>query len=330
MRKFRVILVLWLGWLLLGVSRADEFQLSNGSVLKGEPASFNGDGMVVKQETGGFSQRIPWSQFTEETLKKIAKNPKAAEFVEPFIEPPPELKAKRVEIILKPVPRMEPLAGKPGLGAAMTTPAGLAVLAVLLLASIFAGYEVAVYRNRPATLVCGVSALLPVIGPIIFLALPPPVEQIAEPETIKLPGSQIDAATPGGSAGSDGSLTGRLKSKITSLLHKRPASGLSVAPPEKSAGTSVAEGPRTFRRGEFTFNRRFFETQFPGFFRVVPSEAEKNLVLVIKAGRQDYIGRRISRITANEMHLQVQSGGEVSIEFAGVTEVQVRHKDAKA
>lgn len=334
MRKFQAILIVWSGCLLLGVTRAEEFQLSNGSVLKGETASFNGEGMVVKQEVGGFSQRIPWSQFTEETLKRIAKNPKAAEFVEPFIEPPPDLKAKRTEIILKPVPRLEPLPGKPGLVAALTTPAGVVILVVLLLANIFAGYEIAVYRKRPAAVVCAVSTLLPLIGPIIFLALPPPEEVVSDPETIKLPGAQFDAAHAGAAPGvpaaeSDASLTGRLKSKITSLLHKRPAGGLAVAAQDKAAPPSATEGPRIFRRGEFTFNRRFFETQFPGFFRVVPSEAEKNLLLVIKAGRQDYIGRRISRITANEMHLQVQSGGEVSIEFAGVTEVQVRHKDAK-
>ena len=53
--KFQVFLVVALSCLLLGVIRAEEFQLSNGSVLKGEAASFNGDGMVVKQEVGGFS-----------------------------------------------------------------------------------------------------------------------------------------------------------------------------------------------------------------------------------------------------------------------------------
>ena len=63
--------------------------------------------------------------------------------------------------------------------------------------------------------------------------------------------------------------------------------------------------PIVFKRGEYLFNRRFFETKFAGFFRVVPSEAEKDLVLLITAARGQFAGRRISRITPNELYLQV-------------------------
>ena len=87
-----------------------------------------------------------------------------------------------------------------------------------------------------------------------------------------------------------------------------------------------------YTRGEFTFNRRFFETKFPGFFRVVPSEADKDLVMVIKAVRGEYVGKRISRISMNEMHIQLQSGNasaEVMVPFVEIQSVQIRHKDAK-
>ena len=65
---------------------------------------------------------------------------------------------------------------------------------------------------------------------------------------------------------------------------------------------------------------------------MVPSEAEKDLLLVIKAVRGEYIGRRISRISSNEMHLQLQSANasaEVMIPFVEIQSVQIRHKDAK-
>ena len=91
--------------------------------------------------------------------------------------------------------------------------------------------------------------------------------------------------------------------------------------------------PQMYTRGEFTLNRRFFETKFPGFFRVVPSEAEKELVIVIKAVRGEYVGKRISRISSNEMHVQLQSGNasaEVMIPFVEIQTVQIRHKDAKS
>ena len=109
-------------------------------------------------------------------------------------------------------------------------------------------------------------------------------------------------------------------------------SGLSLAAASKQEAASAQTQPQTYTRGEFTFNRRFFETKFPGFFRMVPSEAEKDLVIVIKAVRGEYVGKRISRISMNEMHLQLQSGNasaEVMLPFVEIQSVQIRHKDAK-
>ena len=55
----------------------------------------------------------------------------------------------------------------------------------------------------------------------------------------------------------------------------------------------------TYQRGQFTFNRRFFETKFPGFFGVVRRDSEKDLVLVVKSARGLYVGQRIARIASN-------------------------------
>ena len=110
-----------------------------------------------------------------------------------------------------------------------------------------------------------------------------------------------------------------------------PQGGLSLATAQKQEGGGAPL--QMYTRGEFTFNRRFFETKFPGFFRIVPSEAEKDLVIVIKAVRGEYVGKRISRISSNEMHIQLQSGNasaEVMIPFAEIQSVQIRHKDAKS
>ena len=55
---------------------------------------------------------------------------------------------------------------------------------LLYAANIYAGYEISIFRARPAALVCGVSAVLPFIGPIIFLSLPTqmaPAEETWEP-----------------------------------------------------------------------------------------------------------------------------------------------------
>ena len=74
----------------------------------------------------------------------------------------------------------------------------------------------------------------------------------------------------------------------------------------------------TYQRGQFTFNRRFIETKFPGFFGVVRRDADRDMVLIIKSSRGEYFGQRISRIAANDLHLQVQRGHateEVMIPF---------------
>ena len=85
-----------------------------------------------------------------------------------------------------------------------------------------------------------------------------------------------------------------------------------------------------FKRGDFTLNRRFIETKFSGFFRVVPTEAEKDLVFVVRTNKNEYIAKRISRISSNEMHVTLLRGGiEQMVPFADITELQIRHKDAK-
>jgi hypothetical protein len=89
--------------------------------------------------------------------------------------------------------------------------------------------------------------------------------------------------------------------------------------------------PIIFARGEYSFNRRFFETKFPGFFRAIRAEAEKDLVLLLKTSRGDFVGRRVTRITPNELYLQIfnnDATADEMIPFNEVMEVQIRHKDA--
>jgi hypothetical protein len=300
---------------------ADEFKLANGNILRGELASADEDGLVVKLDVGGFSKREPWINFSQETLKTLVGNPKVTPLVEPFIELEPEqIKARerQKEIVVKPVPnRLERPSAKTGLIAAFLTPIGLAILAVLMLANLYAAYEIALFRRQPLALVCGLSVLLPGLVPLIFLSLPTRVEHAhaeAGPEE----------ALAGETVGSPVKAT-------SAFAGKGHQSGLALAAAQKQEGGGAQ--PQLYARGEFTFNRRFFETKFPGFFRVVPSEAEKDLVMVIKAVRNEYVGKRISRISSNEMHVQLQSGNasaEVMIPFLEIQSVQIRHKDAKS
>jgi hypothetical protein len=326
MRRFYAMGLLGLcGWLVAAGVRADEFKLANGNVLKGELASADEDGLVVKLDVGGFSKREPWINFSQETLKELIKDPKVASLVEPFIELEPEqikAKEKEKEIVVKPVPeRLERPTPKPGIATAFITPIGLTLLAVLMLANLYAAFEIALFRQQPVALVCGLSVLLPGLIPLIFLSLPTRVVH-----------GDAEAAAGEPEAVGAGQAHAGAKAKTTSFPAAR-ASGLALAAEQKQESASAQTLPQTFTRGDFTFNRRFFETKFPGFFRLVPSEAEKDLVMAVKAVRGEYVAKRISRISSNEMHLQLQSGNasaEVMVPFVEIQSVQIRHKDAKS
>src|SRR5206468_12762526 len=78
--------------------------------------------------------------------------------------------------------------------------------------------------------------------------------------------------------------------------------GVEEAPPPapvEHGGPSLPP-PVIYQRGHFSFNRRFFETKMSGFLRVVPSEAEKDMLIHVKSSRGDFVATRIARLQPNE------------------------------
>ncbi len=317
MRRFFLFLIfVGLIWLFPGRGAAAEFKLKDGTIHKGLAISPTTGGVLIKLEgSGSFTSRIAWEKFSQEALKELVKDPKIAKFVEVLIEiPPEEMKEepdqlapkvkKKLPVSIKEFPSPGRPVQKSGLiGALFTTKIGFLILLVLYAGNIFAGYEVAVYRNRPAALVCGVSAAAPLIGPVVFLCLPRPYQASEEEQPMEQPEEEVPME--------------EIVEAEETVEDSAPAA---PAKPE----------PLIFKRGEFSFNRRFFETRFSGFFKIMPSEAEKNLVLVIKCAKGEFIGKRISKISATELNLQLFSAGassEESIVFNDIFEVQVRQKD---
>lgn len=308
MRRFHGVILLVL-WLVQAVAMAAEFKLTNGDVIKGEPANVNADGVVIRQEIGGFSDRIGWSQFSQETLKMLMDNPQAKKFAEPFIEVPIEEKKKekekQKEIVLKEVPRPERPPAK-SFFASLMTPAGFMVLGIIWFANLYSAFHIAQFRGRPIALVVGLSVILPIIAPIIFLALPG--TDAAAPPPVDAPAAASQEVVSA-------------QAKVEGMQ-----SSLGLASHQKG-GPKAAEA-QVFKRTEVTMDRRFFETKFAGFFRMVPENPD--MVLAVRTAKQEYVARRISRISSNEVHLQLLRGNtEVGVPFGEISEVQVRHKDAK-
>ncbi len=292
---------------------AADFKLTNGDVYSGRVASANDDGVVFTLDSGGFSSRVSWARLSQESLKELAKNPLAAKFAEPFIDIPIEVKqkekVKKKEIIIKDVPRVEAPSGKPRFFSSLGSPVMLALIAALYAANLFAAFHIAKYRNKPVPIVLIVSLIFPVMGPLLYLSMP--TEGAA-------PSTQGD----GSPAGSASTIGGPMDDK------KPNVSGLGVAAHAKPAAAADAGGTQVFKREDVAFDRRFFETKFSGFFRMMPSDPDK--VLVFRTAKGEIVGRRISRISANEIHVQLLRGSsEAAIIFGEISEVILRHKDAK-
>ena len=316
MRKlYSICLGLLLCGLLIGVARADTFHLTDGSTLSGDIVSYNEAGLIVRLGEGKYSDRIPWAKFTQADLKKLAQNPKITPFVQPFIEVTQAEVAKQTEVKINPVDRLERPKNGSLFGAMVSSSVGLVVLLLLYAANIYAGFEVAIYRSQPPALVCGIAAIAPVLGPVIFLSLPTRIRS-TEPEVAEsVAAAQAHTfSVPGQpAAGEDAA-----------------ASGVRLARGQ-AAESGAIPATQVFQRGQFMFNRRFFETKFPGFFGMVRREADKDMLLLFKTARGEYAAQRISRITASDLHLQVQRGQaseEVSVPFTEIKEVQLKHKNA--
>jgi hypothetical protein len=204
---------------------------------------------------------------------------------------------------------------------------GLFTIILLYGAGIYAAYEVAIFRRRQPGLVAGLAAIpgIGLLSPIIFLSMPPQRKSLEEEEAYQaentpppeapsfiVPGTPEAAAAAGEPAAQAGG------------LH------LAQGQPTDAKGAPLPP-TQVFQRGAFMFNRRFLETKFPGFFGTVRREADKDMVLMIKSARGEYIVDRISRISSNDLHAQVRKGPaseEVMIPFTEIQEIRLKHKDS--
>ena len=326
----RKIILLIIGlWLCasLNAAYADTYQLTDGTPITGDVISFNDDGIIFRTGDDKYTDRILWTKFSQNALKLLAKNKKLKDYAEPFIETPPPPRPD-LQVRVHPVSRLDLPANQWVVGALGSSFVGILILLLIYAANIYAGFEIAIFRARPIGLVTGIAAVLPIIGPIIFLSMPTKVEGAAEQE---MQAGAAGAPAPHPAVGQG---------------HAAPAAGQSApaeAPAASGAGEPAQAAPsgwhaavslpetQVFQRGQFTFNRRFFETKFSGFFGLARHGASKDMVLVIKTPRAQHVAERISRISANEAHFEVVIGAarqEVMVPFGEIQEVQLKHKDA--
>jgi len=307
--------------LLWHAANAGSYALTDGSSVSGDPINYDTNGVMLKSGEDAYP-RIPWGKFTDEALRQLrddTKNPQYKAIVAPMIlNAAPVEKARLPEITVNAVETPARPSGPAGVLAIFTSPLGWAMLLILYGTNLFAAYEVALYRNQPLETVCGLAAipLLGVASPIVFLALP------------SRPGTEEESAPASGTNAA--AYTPPPLSSVAASGRAAPDASAGLAPSAVAPSAEELPAPVVFQRGDYLFNRRFFETKLAGFFRVVLSDADKDLRVCIQSTRGNFVGKRITRVTPAELYLQVfkdSATADEMIPFVEILEVQIRHKD---
>ncbi len=326
-RKFAWIIIgLWLCGVLVA-AKAETYNLTDGTSLTGDIISFNDNGIIFRTADDKYTDRIVWTKFSQDALKMLAKNPKIRDYATPFIEtlPPPR---PQLEVEVHNVSRVELPPKQSVVGALFSSFMGIILLLLIYAANIYAGFEVAIFRSRPIGLVTGLAAIFPIVTPIIFLAIPAKLEAGATQADM-----QMETGAPAGAAAAPHAAPAYVAPGAAGVSSAPAAEGQAPSATTESVHVAAPALPETevFKRGQFTFNRRFFETKFSGFFGMTRHGASKDMVLVIKTGRVQHIAERITRIAANEAHFEILVGAarqEVAVPFGEIQEIQLKHKDA--
>jgi len=236
--------------LLAETARADEFRLNNGETLNGEAVfpTANDQGVQVKIGDSQY-QRVPWGSFSQDDLKKFAKNSKVEPFVQPFIEPDPQEKIKRTEVDIKEPQRLEQPPKTFLFAALFGSSLGLLMVFLVYAANVYAAYEVAIFRAKPPALVCGLAAVpgLGIFATIAFLAMPTRIKRAEEPvEEVAPEATAAQAASDAASAG------------VNPMQGEGAAHPSALKMAQEAPKKSAIPDPVVFQRGQYTFNRRFF------------------------------------------------------------------------
>jgi hypothetical protein len=295
-RKILFLISLWFVMAMMWSTAAATLTKTDGSSVEGDIVKFDDSGLLLRG-TGDSYTNLPWGQFSQDTLKQLSANSKIKPLVEVFIEPDASQRPARAETNINPVKRMELPANPSLIGGLLKSPVGLFILLVVYIANLYAAYEISIVRARSALQVVGLAAVLPVIGPVIFLALPMKVE--APPETVTEPAAGAD---PG---------VAKEEIQIVDASWNQPKEVKQVE-------------AQVFTRGKFTFNKRFVETKFAGFIGEPKGDALK-FSMAVSAAQGQFAVERIMQVAASDVIFDT-ANGQVTVLLADILEIKLNPK----
>jgi hypothetical protein len=296
-RKILFIFGLWLG-VAFYAAAAETLTLTDGSSVTGDIVKYDDNGMMLRDASDAYVT-LPWAKFSQDALKQLVKNPKIKPFVEVFIEPDQSQRPPKPEIKVNEVTRLERPAHPSIIGGLVTSSLGWFILLLVYAANLYAAFEVSVIRARPAAQVMGLAAVLPIIGPIIFLLMPIKIEAPPEEEVV------VAEAAP--------------------TIAKLPSSA--AAAEEAAKPEDTRPQPQIFARGKFTFNKRFVETKFAGYIGEPKGDALK-FAMELKSPQGSFHVVRIVQVAATDVTIETVERGPVTVPLADILEVKLNPKVA--
>jgi hypothetical protein len=280
---------------------AETLTLTDGSSQSGDIVKFDDNGLLLR--AGDVYTNLAWSKLSQDSLKHLTESPKIKPYAEVFIEPDASSRPPKPEITVNPVTRLSRPANPSLLGGLFGSPVGWFIILVLYAANLYAGFEVSVIRARPAAQVIGLSAVLPVIGPVIFLAMPMKVE--APPE------EKIEVAP----AGTAAAAAQRTPEEVEAIQVAAAASQRQERKPEV----------QVFARGKFTFNKRFMETKFAGYIGEPKGDATQ-FSMEIKTAQAQFAVERILQVAATDLIIETVQLGQVTLLLTDILEIKLNPK----
>ena len=207
-------------------------------------------------------------------------------------------------------------------------PAGIFLALLVMGLSGYAGYEIARFKNRPVKLVCVLSAVLPVLGPVVFLVMPP-----------QQPTGAAQFASPGvpGAAELPGTTPPTPLPTVRDLKYEddpdSPYANLTDGAVEETqfvdesatdaAPVPVAKSLEHYHSSEYEFTPAFFSEYFAQF---VGEAATTGEALILRTNANEYSIHHISIVDATGLQFIFASQGQWVEEFlayADIAEVEV-------
>ncbi len=333
-----------------GVDKAEYLQLISDELKKIEPpkpAALNPISVEPKPAAVKIVQAIPVISAPVASAPKPNESPATAPPVLPKkqLEPKMETEPETVSAfqLIKPtgnspLPDHRPSYG--GVFSVISSPAGIFLFLIVMGFSVYAGSEIARFRNRPKDLVCAISALFPVIGPAIFLLLPDSAAkhegEISEADDPLLNEKSDNFVATGTGVSGDANnpqIIDNYDSDSPYLDHSAEETHFEPGPhdphgsatclPHHMPDNPAANITKLYQAPEYQFDYEFFSRFFRRFINTQPDDGQ---TLILRTHGLEYPVHYITELAPATLNIIYPSGddwSEATIEYGNLEEVEV-------